>query len=46
MAPKAYIANMVNDDTRIRFTWSPLGNVIGGWMNISIKPNQVEDFLA
>ncbi|MGH8598233.1 MAG: hypothetical protein ACREXT_16390 [Gammaproteobacteria bacterium] len=46
MAPKAYIANMVNDETRIRFTWSPLGNVIGGWINISIKPNQFEDFLA
>lgn len=46
MGPKAYIANMVNDETRIRFTWSPLGNVIGGWMNISIKPDLMDDFLA
>jgi hypothetical protein len=46
MGPKAYIANMVNDETRIRFTWSPLGTVIAGWMNISIKPNLVDDFLA
>jgi hypothetical protein len=46
MGPRAYIANMVTDETRIRFTWSPLGNVIGGWINISIKPNLVDDFLA
>jgi hypothetical protein len=45
MGPKPYIANMVNDQTRIRFTGSPLGNVIGGWINISIKPNLVDNFL-
>lgn len=46
MGPKAYIASMVNDETRIRFTWSPLGNVISGWINISIKPKLVENFLV
>ncbi len=46
MSAKAYIANMVNEETRIRFTWSPLGNVIGGWMNISLKQTRVENFLA
>jgi hypothetical protein len=45
MGPKAYVANMVNDETRIRFTGSPLGNVIGGWMNVSIRPNRVDDLL-
>jgi hypothetical protein len=45
MGPKAYVANMVNDETRLRFTWSPLGNVIGGWMNVSIRPNRVDDLL-
>jgi hypothetical protein len=37
---------MVNKESSIRFTWSPLGNVIGGWMNISLRPNRVEDLLA
>ena len=46
MSPTAYITDMVNDETRIRFTRSPLGNVIGGWMNISIKLNQVDDFFT
>jgi hypothetical protein len=45
MGPKAYKATMV-DDTQIRFTPSPLGRVIGGWMNISIKQAVVDDFLA
>jgi len=45
MSPEAYRTDMVNDDTRIRFTPSPLGNVIGKWMNISIKLEQVEDLL-
>ena len=45
MSPPAYKAAMVNDETRIRFTPSPLGRVIGGWMNISIKLNQVDDLL-
>lgn len=34
---------MVTDETRIRFTGSPLGRVIGGWMNISIKPEVVDN---
>lgn len=50
MGPKAYIANLVNDETRIRFEPSPLGDilggVIGGWLNISIKLGRVEDLLA
>lgn len=45
MAPSAYKATMVNDETRIRFTPSPLGRVIGGWLNISIKLNLVDDLL-
>jgi len=46
MGPRAYIANMVDKESSIRFTGSPLGNVIGGWMNISIRPKLVEDLLA
>jgi hypothetical protein len=46
MSPQAYIADMVNPETKIRFTRSPVGNVIGGWLNISIKANQADDFLA
>ena len=46
MSPKAYIADMVDEETRIRFTWSPLGNVIGGWLNISLKQNLVDNFLG
>jgi hypothetical protein len=47
MSSAAYIADMVNDETRIRFTPSQFGGggVIGGWMNISIKLEQVDDFL-
>ena len=45
MSPEAYRAAMVDNETRIRFTPSPLGNVFGGWLNISIKPELVEDFL-
>jgi hypothetical protein len=37
---------MIRPETRIRFTPSPLGNVIGGWGNIFIKLDQREDFLA
>jgi hypothetical protein len=36
---------MVNPKTRIRFTPSPLGNVIGGWGNIFIKLDDVEELL-
>jgi len=46
MGPNAYKATMVNDDTRIRFAQSPLGRVIGGWLNISIKLDQFDDLLA
>jgi hypothetical protein len=45
MSPAAYIADMVTEATRIRFTPSPFGNIIGEWLNISIKLPQVEDFL-
>lgn len=45
MSPEAYRATMVDSETRIRFTPSPLGNVIGGWLNISIKLELVEDLL-
>jgi hypothetical protein len=48
MSPNAYKATMVNDDTRVRFTPSQLRpqGVLGGWLNISIKPDQFEDLLA
>jgi hypothetical protein len=45
MSPEAYKATMVHDETRIRFTPSPFGRVIGRWMNISIRLDHVEDFL-
>ena len=45
MSPEAFHATMVTDETRIRFTPSPLGNVLGGWLNIPIKLEQVEDLL-
>ncbi len=49
MSPAAYIADMVTEQTRIRFTPSPFGgifpDIIGAWLNISIKLPQVEDFL-
>ena len=45
MSHGAFIATMVDRETRIRFTPSPLGNVVGGWLNISIKLEQVEDLL-
>ncbi len=48
MSPTAYKATMVNDETRIRFTPSPVipsPGVLSGWMNISIKLDQYEDFL-
>ncbi|HUY29102.1 MAG TPA: EthD domain-containing protein [Candidatus Binataceae bacterium] len=45
MSPAAYIADMVADETRIRFTPSPFGAIIGAWINISIKQNHVDDFL-
>ncbi len=46
MSPDAYKATMVNEDTRIRFAASPHGNVLSGWLNISIKLDQVEELGA
>lgn len=46
MNPDAYKATMVNDETRIRFTPSPLGGVIGRWLNIDIELDNFDDFLA
>jgi len=45
MSPAAYITDMVNDETRVRFTPSQYGNVLGGWLNISIKFGVMDDFL-
>ncbi len=42
----AYRTTMVDDETRLRFTPSPLSRVIGDWRNIFIKPPLVEDLLA
>ncbi|HNO64829.1 MAG TPA: hypothetical protein PKK39_00640 [Tepidiformaceae bacterium] len=46
MSPDAYRATMVHDATRIRFTPSPFGSVIGRWLNIDIKPGDGDDLLA
>lgn len=49
MSPTAYKATMVTEETRVRFTPSPLApGVIDwgkGWLNISIKLDQFDDFL-
>lgn len=45
MSIEAFHATMVKNDTRIRFTQSPYGNVISGWLNIAIKLDAVENFL-
>ncbi|MFW9952469.1 MAG: hypothetical protein ACFFKA_20305 [Candidatus Thorarchaeota archaeon] len=45
MSIEAFNATMVNKETRIRFTPSPFGNVIDGWLNIGIKLEDVEDFM-
>ena len=31
--------------TRLLYTTSPFGNVLGEWRNIIIRPNQVQDLL-
>ncbi len=41
----AYRKTMVDDKTRIRFAPSPLGRVIGEWINIFIKLELVKDLL-
>jgi hypothetical protein len=45
MSPEAYKAAMVNNETRIRFTPSPFGSVIGRWLNIDLKPGFVQDLM-
>lgn len=48
MSPAAYKLTMVDEETRVRFTPSPLSpakGVLGGWLNISIKLDQFDDFL-
>lgn len=47
MSPTNYRTTMVDEETRIRFTPSPVNprGVIGGWLNISIKPDEFDDFL-
>ena len=46
MSPESYTAVMINEDSRIRFTTSPFGRVMGNYFNISIKLHIVDDFLA
>jgi hypothetical protein len=51
MSPESYTAVMINDESRIRFTTSPFGRVMGStsiapYFNISIKLHIVDDFLA
>jgi len=48
LSPKAFIADMINEETKIKFTQSPVsgGFPLAGWLNISIKLDQVEDLLA
>ncbi len=45
MSIEAFHATMVNKETRIRFTPSPFGNIIGGWLNIGIKLDDVQDLM-
>ena len=45
MNPDAYKATMVNNETRVRFTPSPFGWVIGHWLNIDIKLDQDQDLM-
>ena len=41
----AYHSVFVNDESRIRFLASPYGNVLANWINMSIKLNDVDEFL-
>jgi len=45
MSPDAFNADMVDDETRILFTPSPIPNVLAGWMNISIKLDKFTDLI-
>jgi len=48
MSPANYKTTMVDEETRIRFTPSPLSprGVLAGWLNISIKLDEYDNFLA
>ena len=46
ISPEGFMATMVHEETRIRFTPSPFGSVIGNWLNVSIYLGIVDDFLA
>ncbi len=46
MSPNSYKAVMVNEDSKIRFTPSPFGRVMGNYFNMSIKFHIVDDLLA
>jgi hypothetical protein len=46
ISPEGFMATMVNYGTRVRFTQSPFGSVIGKWLNISIYLDIVDDLLA
>ena len=41
-----FYTNINDPEKRIRFALSPLGTVIGGWGNIFIKLEDVEDLMA
>jgi hypothetical protein len=45
MSAEAFRATMVDNATRIRFTPSPFGSVIGSWLNIDIKPGDGDDLM-
>lgn len=46
MSADAFKATMVNPETRVQFTPSANGAVIGRWMNIDIKLDQVQDLMT
>ena len=46
MNPETYRRNMVHEETRINFTQSHLGRVMGSWMNIGVKLDQPDEFLS
>ncbi len=45
MSPASYTAVMIDDDSRIRFTTSPFGRVMGHYYNISIKFHIVDNLM-
>jgi len=42
---EAFLTTLVDDRTRVRFTQSPFGRVLGDWMNIFIRLEDVDDLL-